>query len=46
MPYLLRKVTGGYKVLNTNTMTFTSNRAMTKENAMKQIRLLTFIEHK
>jgi len=46
MPYQLKKVSGGYKVLNTSTKKHTSLKPMTLENARAQMRLLEMIERK
>lgn len=45
MPYEIQKVTGGYKVKNTQTGKTHSHKAMPKERAEKQMRLLRGIEH-
>jgi hypothetical protein len=46
MPYQLKKVKGGYKILNKYTGKTTSLEPMTLENAKSQMRLLEMIERK
>jgi len=40
MPYKIVKVNGGYKVKNTKTGVYYSNKKMTLSNAKKQLRIL------
>jgi len=45
MPYAIRKVEGGEKVLNTETGKFASTRPLDHVTAVKQYRLLEGLEH-
>jgi hypothetical protein len=45
MPYQVRPVDGGFKVINTETGKAASTRPQTKAVAMQQFRVLEMIEH-